>query len=100
MLFNEQQTNLWRNMISIIENFRKGKIQYATLVYGLEGSLDAGEFKNKTLVKQWYDYWTPLEILSATTGDNTTIEDANKYLVAMEMFLKNMSDFYNQVEGE
>lgn len=100
MEFNEHQNRLWRSMGSIIEDFRKGKIQYSALVYGLEGSLDAGEFKSETLVKQWYDYWTPLEILSATKGDSTTIEDADKYLSAMEMFLKTQSDFRNQEDEE
>jgi len=78
-------------MIRTIEDFHYGKIQYSTLVYGLEGDLDAAEFKNKTLIEQWYDYWTPLEILLATKGDDVTINDTNKYLSVMEMFLRNMS---------
>lgn len=96
MQFNEHQNRLWRNMISVIEDFRKGKIQYSDAVNGLEGALEAGEFKNETLIGQWYDYWTPLEILNATKGDNTTVEDADKYLLAMETFLKSQSDFRNQ----
>jgi hypothetical protein len=90
MLFNKQQANLWCNMIGSIEDFRKGKIQYSTLVYGLEGALDAGDFKDKTLVGQWYDYWTPLEILSATKGSNVTIKEVDKYLQDMESFLKSI----------
>jgi hypothetical protein len=90
MLFNKQQSKLWYSMISTIEDFRNEKIQYSTLVYGLEGALDAGEFENKTIVEQWYDYWTPLEILSATKGDSVTIEDVDKYLSAMETFLRSI----------
>lgn len=100
MQFNEHQSRLWRDMIIAIEDFRKGKIQYSALVYRLEGSIDAGEFKNEILVGQWYDYWTPLEILSATKGDSTTTEDADKYLLAMELFLKSRIDFCNQENGE
>ena len=92
MCFNEHQTRLWRNMISLIEDFRKGKIQYSNVVYGLEGALNAGDFKDEILIKRWYDFWTPLEILFATKGDSTSIEDADKYLSAMKVFLKNRSD--------
>jgi len=83
-------------MISTIEDFRKGKIQYTDAVSKLAGALDAGEFKSETLVRQWYDYWTPLEILNATKGDGTTIEDIGEDLSAMEMFLKSRYNFYNQ----
>ena len=100
MQFNEHQNRLWRNMISVIEDFRKGKIQYSDTVSKLEGALDAGEFKNETLIGQWYDYWTPLEILNATKGDSTTIEDADKYLLAMELFLNNQTGFCNQEDEE
>lgn len=79
-------------MISIIADFRNEKIQYSSLVYGLEGALDAGEFKCDALIKEWYDYWTPLEILSATKGNDTTIEDTRDYLFQMEEFL--MKNYY------
>jgi Immunity protein 26 len=102
MLFNEQQSRLWCNMISSIEDFRKGRIQYSTLVYGLEGTLDAGEFKDENIVEQWYDYWTPLEILSATKGDSVTVKDVERYLSVMETFLKSFpletDSFANQGE--
>jgi hypothetical protein len=88
MQLSEHQKRLWCNMISAIEDFRKGKIQYTTLVYGLESSLDAGEFSCQTIVGEWYDQWTPLEILSAIHGDEITIDDADKYLLAMDIFLR------------
>ncbi len=47
MKFNETQSRLWANMINVIEDFRKGNINYYDLVYELEGALDAGEFKDK-----------------------------------------------------
>jgi hypothetical protein len=98
MQFKEHQNRLWRAMINLIEDFRKGSIQYTNLVYGLESALDAGEFKDKGMVDQWYDYWTPLEILSATKSDNTTIEDIGEDLLEMELFLKRKLDFPFQGE--
>jgi hypothetical protein len=97
MLFNELQSKLWNSMINTIEDFRKERIQYSTLVCKLEGTLDAGDFKNKSLVEQWYNYWTPLEILSATKGDSVTIEDVDKYLLAMETFLRSVLQKNNYI---
>lgn len=76
-------------MVDAIEDFHNGKIQFYDLVYILEGALDAGEFSDKHLVQQWYDYWTPLEILAATKGDKVTMKDVGKHVFAMESFLKN-----------
>jgi hypothetical protein len=56
----------------------------------LEGALDAGEFQNKDLVEQWYDLWTPLEILGALKGNSVSVEDADEYLSAMESFLRSI----------
>jgi len=99
MEFNELQSRLWNNMLKTIEDFRNGKIQYYDLVYELEGALDAGEFRDKELIKRWYDHWTPLEILSAKKGNNSTIDDANEYLVVMEEYLRKMlSDYLSQEE--
>jgi len=81
-------------MLKSIESYRKGELGYSDFIYGLEGSLDAGEYQDKQLIGQWYNYWTPLEILSATKGDSTTIDDVDKYLLAMEIFLKSKSDFH------
>ena len=91
MEFNELQSRLWNNMLKAIEDFKNGKIKYFDLVYELEGALDAGEFRDKSLTEQWYHFWTPLEILYATKGNTTTIDDANKYLLAMEEFLSKIS---------
>jgi hypothetical protein len=98
MEFNELQKRLWANMLHSTESYRKGELCYSDFVYGLEGALDAGGFQDKELIEQWYNYWTPLEILSATKGDSSTIEDVGKYLLEMEMFLKRKSDFRFQEE--
>ncbi len=91
MQFNEHQLRLWGSMLKSIASFREGKIQHYDFVGALEGALDAGGFQDKRLIEQWYDYWTPLEILRAQKGNKTTIEDANKYISDMESFLRSIS---------
>lgn len=75
-------------MIQSIDDFRQGKLQYYNFVGELEGALDAGEFKNKNLVEQWYNFWTPLESLRAQKENSVTIEEVNKYLLEMDAFLR------------
>jgi len=91
MLFNEHQSRLWDSMLRTIADFRNGKIQYYDFVGALEGALDAGEFQDRHLIEQWYDYWTPLEVLRAQRGNNVTVEDVKKFLSNMELFLKSIS---------
>jgi hypothetical protein len=98
MEFNKLQKRFWANMIKSSESYRKGELCYNDFVYSLEGYLDAGEYRDKGLIEQWYNLWTPLEILSATKGNSATVEDAEKYLVEMESFLKSKSDFTFQEE--
>ena len=88
MLFNEHQSRLWNYMLNFLEDYRKGNLAYCDLVGALEGALDAGEFKDKELVRKWYDLWTPLEIWNVAKGNSVTIEDVNKDLSDMESFLK------------
>jgi len=87
MPFNEHQLRLLIEMIEAIGFFRKGQLQFSDLVRGLEGALDAGEFKNEEITRQWYDLWTPLETLCATKGNSVNPTDAAKYLFDMESFL-------------
>ena len=88
MLLNEHQIRLLGYMLNLIEQFREGECSFYDLVYGLEGALDAGEFHNELFVREWYDYWTPLEILDATCGNNAAIKDANECICEMDFFLK------------
>jgi len=90
MLFNEHQSKLWNSMLKFINDFRKGELGYFDLVGKLEGALYAGEFKDEELIKQWYNFWTPLEIWNATKGNSVTIEEVDQGLYDMESFLKNI----------
>ena len=49
MLFNKYQSKLLQSMLDSIEAYRKGELPYYDLVYSLEGTLDAGEFKNEKI---------------------------------------------------
>ncbi len=91
MQFNKLQSKLWANMLELIKKFRKEEINYSELIYRLEGALDAGDYQNEELVKQWYDYWTPLEIEYVNKGNNVSIGDINGYLSDMELFLESVS---------
>ena len=88
MEFNDLQKKLWAKMLRSIESYRKGNLLYSDFIYGLEGYLDAGEFHDENLVLQWYNHWTPLEIFFSTRGDTKAIEEVDKYLSEMEIFLK------------
>ena len=89
MKFNDLQSRLWNRMLELIDDYHRKKISFSDLIYGLEGSLDAGEFRNdENIVRQWYDCWTPLEILYATKNSRVTDQDAEEYLDAMQKFLQ------------
>lgn len=87
-MLNEHHKRLLCHMLQYIELYRNGVIRYSNLVNGMEGILDAGEFQDENFIRKWYDYWTLLEIMNATSGDSTTLEDANMDLRDMESFLK------------
>lgn len=90
--FNEHQERLWSGMLQSVEKFREGKITFSKFVGGLEGALDAGEFKDQQLITSWYGVWTPLEIARSQKGNNVDRLKIDKDIDAMKQFLeKNMT---------
>lgn len=65
MQFNEHQLKLWGSMIQLVDDYLENKITFEDLVPSLEGLLDASEIKDKDVIKEWYDFWTPLEVINA-----------------------------------
>lgn len=63
------------------------KEDFYETVGDLEGTLDASEIKDKSLINEWYDYWGPLEILRAVKGDNADKTQAKRLLKDMQQFL-------------
>ena len=55
------QFRLWKKMIQLIQDFYDGKILFHSLVGGLLKDLDMAKLQNRDLVRQWYDYFNPLE---------------------------------------
>jgi len=87
---NEVQMRLWRKMLALIGEFRRGKLNYYEFVGALEGALDAGEFRDNTIVQRWYDAWTPLESVRAQQGSSVTAEEVAPYVSRMEICLEDI----------
>ena len=84
---NDYQRRLWTSMVSMLEDFKAGRIEFARMVGNLEGTLDAGEFHDKSLTDQWYDRWTDLETVNALERNNVRYEDVAEAVDAMLQFL-------------
>jgi L-rhamnose mutarotase len=92
MKMTDHQKRLWRSMIEEIQNFLDGKSNnFFNLVGNLEGALDASEISDENIVKQWYQYWTPLEIMRAIQGNNIDRIKAQQELINMRNFLLNFT---------
>jgi len=90
----EHQKRLWQSMIDLIQSYLSGKTDdFVSMVGGLEGALDASEIKNELLVKQWYEYWTPLEIRRSVEGNKVDKDMAIKELMSMRAFLLKKVDW-------
>jgi hypothetical protein len=75
-------------MLQAIADYRDGKISYSEMAGDLEGTLDAGEFTDMNLRREWYDLWTPLEISRATKGDDTKHFEVEEYVSKIDNFLQ------------
>lgn len=85
---NEHQRRLWQRMIDLIQNYIDGQDKdFCGIVGVLEGALDASEIEDISLIEQWYDYWTPLEVRRAVEGNNVNKFNALDELNKMKTFL-------------
>ena len=85
---NEHQQKLWKSMIDLIETYLSGETKdFYGIVGKLEGALDASEIRDVDLIKQWYDFWTPLEARRAVEGNNINETRARDELKTMQQFL-------------
>jgi hypothetical protein len=84
---NEHQLLLWRSMIDKVQAYERTELGLSVLVQGLEGLLDAGEFRDSRLRAEWYDRWSPLEMRSAVQGDAADRVAANMEVRAFGDFL-------------
>ncbi len=96
---NEHQQRLWQNMIGLIQAFLNGETgDFYGTVGELEGALDASEIKDPSLINQWYDFWTPLEIRRAIEGNNINKNEAIIELTNMKKFLLSQQELQNKVD--
>lgn len=83
----KHQHRLWSSMLRTIETFKTGNISFPELVVALEGTFEAGEFRDRSLVERFYNLWQPLEITNAIKGIHATGHDVARDIQAMENFL-------------
>ena len=77
-------------MLQNVQDYRNGIIPYKEMVSKLEGSFEASELKDENITKSWYDYWTPLEIESATGRMDNNMNLVVKCLDDMTLFIKSV----------
>lgn len=66
---DDHQLRLWGQMLRAVEDYRVGRKDFPSLVGELQGAMDAGDFRDYSLVKEWYALWTPLETYSALCSE-------------------------------
>ena len=80
-------------MISSLDAYRSTRTGFDKMVGDLEGSLDAGEFRDQTLIRDFYDAWEDLEIARALDGDGVRYAEVVDSVDAMQRFLRdNLND--------
>lgn len=85
---NDHQERLWQCMIDLIQDYiDNDAVDFYNLVGKLEGALDAADIKDAALVKQWYDFWTPLEIQRALKGHSIEKSNVINELIEFKNFL-------------
>lgn len=84
---DERQQRVLADMLSRIEQYRRGEVGFARLVGDLEAALDAGEFRDRGLIQAWYDRWTPLEVRNAVRGDGIAPEEVAIEIASLERLL-------------
>ena len=90
MNFSDHQKQIWKKMLKLTQDYLEDKIEFSYLVSGLEGALDASDFKDNKLIKTWYDYWTPLEIINAETELEISLQEKKRVVEQMKQYLETM----------
>ena len=85
---NEHQKRVWKTMIASIDAYRSTRTGFHKMVGDLEGGLDAGEFRDKQLIRGFYDLWGDLELARALDGDAARYAEVAEPLDTMERFLR------------
>ena len=86
MQLTEHDKKLWNAMAVLCDQFLNGEIDLQSLVSGLQGRLDAGDFRDKELRDRWYSFWLPLEIRNAT-GERDWSPDAAREVAELRSYI-------------
>lgn len=74
-------------MLRAIADYKNGNISFPKLVRSLEEGFEAGDFRDTSLVKHFYDLWQPLEITNAVKGIHAADHEVSRDIQTMEDFL-------------
>src|SRR2546425_1463289 len=85
---NDHQKRIWNRMISSLDAYGSSRTGFYKMVGDLEGGLDAGEFRDQTLIREFYDLWEELEIARALDGDAVPFAEVDDKVDAMRRFLR------------
>src|SRR5437867_10599738 len=85
---NDHQKLISKRMISSLDAYRSSRTGFYKMVGDLEGGLDAGEFRDQTLIREFYDLWGELEIARALDGDAVPFAEVDDEVDAMQRFLR------------
>lgn len=73
-------------MAVLCDRFLDRELGLKSLVTGLQGLLDAGDFRDQELRDRWYSLWLPLEIRNAT-GEVEWSPDAAHEVEALRSYI-------------
>ncbi len=79
-------------MLRAVADYEAGTISLTAMVGALQGGLDAGEFKDRELVAEFYTRWGPLEEHSAIYGAAADREVVMPHVMAMQKFLRDRGE--------
>jgi hypothetical protein len=82
----EHDKKLLNEMAVLCDGFLSRELDLKSLVTGLQGLLDAGDFPDKELRDRWYSLWLPLEIRNAT-GELRWSADAAREAQALRSYI-------------
>ena len=79
-------------MIQVLDEIERGTLPFTGGVAELETIMDAAGIEDSRLVRDWYDWWTPLEEYRAQDGDSVDLEQVTPHIAAMRRQLRAVAE--------
>jgi hypothetical protein len=96
MKLTDQQITHLKSMRNLLDEYLNDKINFSYLVNSLEGILDVADISDKNLINNWYEHWTPLEIINAETEFVVEDKEKKKNVTRMKKFLEDVLNNENK----